>query len=363
MKPLKLFLRSREAKLRSGVGYLNQLAEMISLVRSPNFVGPEEYYEFGLYDRKLSKEEKHKFIGYKAERYYSRLNRTSWDATANDKILFEQIMRASGFASPKNLAVLHPWRSAGADCEHIRSIVQLHSFLSDKTVFPMFVKPVHGLFGRGTAILRSYTTEKQTVAFQSGCEMRLEEFFSWLGTQTRDGMLFQKMLKPSDEVRKVCGSRLSTVRMIVLCDRDKPTLFRANWKICTGYNLVDNTDGWRNGNVVAAVDHLNGMVHRAFQGRNGERVEVLQHPDTHAPIVGIKVPNWDEIKAYVEAVARVFLGVRFQAWDIAASSDGIQALELNLATFHTVYATQLVSKKGFLDDRLAKVMAEEHIVS
>ena len=98
------------------------------------------------------------------------------------------------------------------------------------------------------------------------------------------------------------------------------------------------------------------MVQRAYRGLNGTRVEVSEHPDTKTPLIGLKIPHWDEMTSYVESIARVFPGVRFQAWDIAATSSGICALELNLATFHTVHATQLVSQKGFLDDRLASAL-------
>ena len=357
MQLLRLIRRSRDAKARSGVGYVRQMVQIMSLARKPNLIGPDEYFEYCLYDPKFSLAERREFVGYKAERFYSKLNLSSWDATANDKVLFEQVMLASGFSSPKNLALFHPWRIANPDCEHIRNVDHLHCFLSGAE-FPLFVKPVHGLFGRGTAVIEQYDSDKRALVLSGGQELFLDEFFLWLQSSTREGMLFQRMLIPSQEVVNVCGERLSSVRMIVLCDQDRPSLFRANWKLCTGENVVDNTDGWRNGNIVAAVDHVSGMIQRAYRGLNGTRIEVSEHPDTKTPLIGLRIPHWDEMKTYVESIAKVFPGVRFQAWDIAATSTGICALELNLATFHTVHATQLVSHKGFLDDRLVRVLPD-----
>lgn len=347
---------AKTAKEASGVGYLRQIADCLVLARPPSRIGPDEYFDFRLYDPSLPMNAKREFIGYKAEVDYSRLNLSSWDATANDKVLFEQVMLAAGHFSPPNFALFHPWRVAGEHCANIRNRDDLHHFLEKCADYPLFVKPVHGLFGRSTAVISAYDDEHRTIQLKGSGEQTLDQFHVWLESNSRQGMIFQKMLQPSEEVRQICGERLSSVRMIVLCDDDRPRLFRANWKLCTGNNFVDNTDGWRNGNIVAAIDHANGLVQQAYRGVSGKRSEVAQHPDTHASLIGLKVPNWDAMQSFVENVARAFPGVRFQAWDIAATSEGVCALELNLTTLHTVFATQLVSHKGFLDQRLVNAM-------
>lgn len=357
-KLLNLTKRSHNAKQESGVGYLRQLGEFIALARSPNLIGPSEYFDYRLYDPALSAQEKRQFLGYKAERTYSRLNHASWHGTANDKILFEQVMITAGFAVPKTLAIYHPWRVAGPYCLHIRTRDGLGNFLAGLTEFPIFVKPVHGLFGRGANVIVRYDAAKKTVATHDNPRMSLEEFHNWIETNTKVGMLFQKMMVPSPEVQQVCGSRLSGVRMNVLCDSNGPRLFRANWKLCTGNNIVNNIEDWTNGNVMAAVDHTTGFITAARRGIGGEPVAVDEHPDTRAPLIGAKVPNWDAMRSFVEDAARAFPGLRFQAWDIAATEDGICAIELNLATLHTVHATQLVSHQGFLDKQLSKALAQ-----
>lgn len=344
---------ARNAKEVSGTGYAKQLIEFYSLSKSPNCLGPAEYFDYQLYDRALTTADKQKFVGYRTEQIYSQLNVDSWHGVANDKVLFEQVMIAAGFNIPKTLAVYHPWRVAGPYCEHLRNLDDLENFLKRSSTFPMFVKPIHGLFGRGTKLVTGYLADSRTVLAHANEALSIEDFHQWLESNSRDGMLFQAMLKPSPEVAKICAERISSVRMIVLIDDEGPRLFRANWKLCTGANIMDNTEGWTNGNLVAAVDHTSGMVQRVYRGVGGQQIRVESHPDTLVPLVGIKVPNWDAMKAYVEEVAKAFPRLRFQAWDIAATENGICAIELNLATMHTVHATQLVSGQGFLDTQLA----------
>lgn len=353
---LELANKARAAKRECGTSFLSQLADFYALRRSPNLLGPSEYYEYRLYDPAISKEAKQTFIGYKTERIYEKLNDPSWHGTANDKILYEQVMRTCHFQIPRTTAIFHPWRTAGTYCKDIRTLDDLGRYLSSVDTFPLFVKPIHGLFGRGTNVIRAYDPVSNVLQVADGSRIGLRDFHTWLESNSRAGMLFQEMIRPAESVRKICGDRLSSVRMIVLCEDSGPRLFRANWKICTGSNIVDNTDGWKNGNVVAAVDHLSGRVFAAFRGVAGVRKPIDAHPDTGAGLIGIQVPEWDAMKAYVETAAKAFYGLRFQAWDIAATSEGVCGIEVNLATLHTVYATQLVSGQGFLDARFAQAL-------
>lgn len=354
---VELFNRANEAKLATGVGYLRQLREFYPLTRAPNFLGPSEYFDYRLYEPSLTSAAKRQFVGYRSERIYSRLNTSSWHGAANDKVLFEQVMIAAGFKTPKTLAIYHPWRVAGEYCEHVRTREDLKRFLVKIETYPVFVKPVHGLFGRGASLITGYEPETELILTRGHDRISVDEFLSWLERDSRVGMLFQAMLKPSTAVEQVCAERLSSVRMIVLTGDDGPKLFRANWKLCTGTNIMDNTEGWTNGNIVAAVDHTSGIVLGAYRGVDGRQLSIDQHPDTQVPLLGLKVPNWDAMKEYVESAARVFPGLRFQAWDIADTTSGVCAIEVNLATFHTVHATQLVSRQGFLDARLTKELA------
>ena len=56
------------------------------------------------------------------------------------------------------------------------------------------------------------------------------------------------------------------------------------------------------------------------------------HPDTGAKIDGVVVPNWDEVKNKILQVAKKFPYIKFVAWDIVVTDDGITVIEGNTST-------------------------------
>lgn len=57
-----------------------------------------------------------------------------------------------------------------------------------------------------------------------------------------------------------------------------------------------------------------------------------KHPDTGAQIDGIIVPRWDEIKEKILEVAQKFPYVKFVAWDVVLTDDGVTVIEGNAST-------------------------------
>ena len=56
------------------------------------------------------------------------------------------------------------------------------------------------------------------------------------------------------------------------------------------------------------------------------------HPDTNRTVTGTKVPNMDEVIAFVEkAHARMMPGVPLAGWDVAMTNKGMLLLEANLS--------------------------------
>ena len=345
-------------KVRKGhnKSLFHQAQEIFLLYSGPGSLSPSEYYEYGLYDdQHFSESGKKQFLGYRCQKVYEKLNVRSWHSTANDKLLFEAVMEGMGLATPKIFGVFHPLGRHVQGAAPLRNITDLKTFLANHQNYPLFVKPIHGYFGKGTFLIRQYYASDQTILTQNG-RMPLESLIKGLQPFGNTGWLIQQYLLPSTRIQAICGNRLSTVRLLVLQTQSGPLLFRANWKIPIGDNIVDNTDGWTNGNIVAAVDHHNGKVQRAYQGRNGELHLTDRHPDTNISLQGLTVPDWDSIKDYVLFAARGFPGIGFQGWDIASTSQGIMALEVNLVTHSTVEATQRVSGQGFLDNMLAEAL-------
>src|SRR3546814_20915873 len=94
------------------------------------------------------------------------------------------------------------------------------------------------------------------------------------------------------------------------------TLFRSTvLKIPAGANIADNF--WRAGNMLANIDPEHGTILRVLRGTGPGMEEFQQHPATGQPLVGTRLPHWQELRRVSDACARLFAPVRHQSPDIA----------------------------------------------
>ena len=61
-------------------------------------------------------------------------------------------------------------------------------------------------------------------------------------------------------------------------------------------------------------------------------VDFDRHPDSNSPIKGVKIPNWDNVKKEMLALANKFPYLYFIAWDILLTEEGIAIIEANTSS-------------------------------
>lgn len=352
----RYYERACTARAETGKSITQQSVELLKLRRTPNKISPSEYFEFQLYDDALYSETDRKaFIGYNAYNIYSKLNRRGWDGVANDKLIFCAVMCSSGFSVPENHAVLSYGGRRCNEAQVVRGEEEFHCFLKERRdLLPFFYKPVHGVFGRGSGIIRDYDARKRRVILHNTSK-NIADLLESFKPSMNDGILIQSVLRPSDSLRALVGERLATTRFIVWLGDDGLEILAVNWKIPAGDNIVCNTDGWTNGNLVAIVDRDTGDLLRICAGEGGVAVECSGiHPDTKADLRGVRVPEFESQKEYVLAAAKQFPGIRLQAWDMVSTDKGEIALEVNLVTESTVHGCQLVGRRGLLSTTLER---------
>jgi hypothetical protein len=268
-------------------------------------------------------------------------------ALAHDKLSYTAFMRGQGLATPPITAVYHPTRRyAGAVA--LRSGDELARYLRSTGPFPCFIKPVKGMFSKGTHALERYDATADAVVDHQGRALTIGEVVTGFDVAARDGYLVQPLLRPHAEIEAVCGPRLATNRLIVALDDDGPQLMRALWKIPAGDNFADNY--WRTGNLLARLDPGSGEVRRVIRGSGLRLEELTAHPDTGAPLLGRRVPLWNEAVARTLEAATCHHWLRLQAWDVAVTDRGVQLLELNIGG--DVNLPQLAEGRGLMQPEL-----------
>ena len=123
---------------------------------------------------------------------------------------------------------------------------------------------------------------------------------------------------------------VNTIRLITFRDieTEKFRVFFAVQRIGTKETIpVDN--GSRGG-LVSKIDLETGELSEAKSLHSLEVHDV--HPDSGAPIKGVIVPGWEDVKKEMLRLSELMPYVNFIAWDIVLTEDGINVIEANTSS-------------------------------
>ena len=331
---------SRRARERSGKPLAQQLADIAYLKRCNPSCGISDYYFYGLYDPQVSTRENFKnFAGWRIQATMNyALNPRQVVAPAWDKTLFMLLLDAHGLAYPRVQATFKECRMIPTvSGRHLRSIDEVHDFLRDAAVYPLYVKPVDCQLGLLGFYLTGFDREADGVILKNGETLPFDRFIEQsINSSLRKyyrkeaGYLFQDIIPQHSAINEFQGhSVVSGIRIVTLNTPDGPVAHRAVWKLAVGGNSNDNFSLGKYGNLVAQVDVASGRVVAAVNGLwpNAERLD--RHPDTGRLFADFSLPFWQELVEQVVKAAEFIPTMPIKHWDIAIGEDGPIFIELN----------------------------------
>ena len=355
----KLNSYAARVKQLTAKSYLRQVAEILQLACGPQRLGVEEYYEFEVFDDAyFSPERKLNCVGWRASTAIdTRLNHAYWRATANDKVLNYALLQQYGFAIPQTIATFSTKkRRIGAEVS-LTNREALEDFLTKSMAFPVFIKPIHGSYGRGTFLLESYDALRKSFVDVHGKHVALADLLNECLRPQYSGMLFQRPLQPHDDVKLWTGNTTSCVRVIVAVTAQGPKVHMTFWKIARAHNITDNFHMGSTGNLLAALDKHSGRIERVVTGLWPGGKNVTHHPDTQHELCGKTLPDWDRAMAMCLSAATCFPGLRLQHWDVAFCREGPVVMELN--TEADLGVPQFLARTPFMDPVIHQMMEEK----
>jgi hypothetical protein len=336
-----------QAAVRAGSRASAIVSEIWRLGRGPGKISHHEYFYYRLYDGALDFADKLTFVGKKAQgRMHRTCNDSTWFSLVHDKLQFQATMEGLGLPTPRLLALYHPFRNPG-QARALRSESDLEGFLRDAAVYPVFAKPVDGMYSLGCWSLEEFSAEDDTLVSSDGSRVGLDAFRRYLEGRGSRGYLFQERLRPHPMLSEAWGDRLTTIRIFTLVSERGPEIFRTVCKVCANGNIADNF--WRAGNILGAIDRDNGTILRAVSGTGDDQLERPEHPDTGRPIVGLQLPDWQATLDLCLAAASALPAIRTQSWDIALTSEGPVLVEANFGG--DLNLPQIAFGAGCLDER------------
>jgi hypothetical protein len=330
-----------------------QVREIWRLRFGPGKLRPDEYYYYGLYERRFAFEDQLRFLGRATQDgIYRACNALEWWLIAHDKLVFYGLLRGQGLPVPETRAIYHRGRRFDR-ATTLASPEALAAHLRGGLSYPCFAKPVTGIRSVGVAACEAYDAASDRLVFKGGRTLGVADFVGELEPYRSDGYLFQEMLAPHPELEALCGRRLSTVRLIVLLENAAPAILHALWKIPVGDQPADNF--WRPGNLLAGLEASSGRVTRVMQGVGPDRRELERHPDTGCRLGDVVLPEWPALTALGLEAASTLPGLRMQAWDIALTDRGPVLVEVNIGGDFNM--PQLAPGRGLMDERFGAFLA------
>jgi hypothetical protein len=329
---------------------LSILWEFWRLRRGAGRLSLEEYLELQLFDDRVCKDvDKSAFVGLDAARriWFQTNYRVDLFALANNKIASAIWFAVHGLPILPTVAIFHD--AVGRSSSRLlRNDAELRAFLTEGSHYPLFGKPVEGSRSIGSASLACYVPSTDSLVTTAGHLIPLGDFVAYVKTHAVSGYQFQSRISPHATIRDMCGDRLATVRLLTILRQGEPEVLRACWKIPAGEHAADNF--WRPGNLLAQLDLENGRVVRVLRGTATGREEISHHPDTGMRILGMTVPNWQDVRQLAMDGARLLQDLPLVGWDIAPIDAGAVLVEANVTPDFQLH--QIADQRGVLDANL-----------
>ena len=330
---------------------LSQLTDIIRLRFGPGKLSASEYYDYCLYDdNEYDLAAKKEFGGWRINYFIpEKLNSVEWIANSQDKLFFHAAMSQLGIPSPEIQAITWGKQRFHGNTPMLKDQQTLLEFFLNDARYPMFCKPTRGNHGRQAIVVESYDIKNERFLLGNNTRLAAADLIEQLIQSKGFGYILQDKLKPHAYLQSICGDRLSGVRINVLVGSDGPEIHRTVWKIMIGDNMVDNFYAGTTGNLVGEICPQSGKILQVISGKGLSRKRVDRHPDTNHSLDGIILPDWPEVIELITKAASIFVGLKWQGWDIALTDRGPVVIEMNhingIGILQNAYGKGIYSKR------------------
>ncbi len=252
--------------------------------------------------------------------YRSRYINEPFDFILNNKIaaneILKQYVRVPEIYAIKSKGALSSFSDMDIDYDYVTDLI--------KQKGSAFFKP----YGKGKGTGVCLITFKDSTYFVDDKPYTPEKLSEFL--RKEDNWFISETMKQHSYSDDIYDKTVNTIRLITLRDINtkKFKVFFAVQRIGTSATIpVDN--GSRGG-LVSKIDLETGTLSeaRCLHNRNVYKV----HPDSKAPIEGVKIPGWDKLKVDIVNLANKLPYMHFIAWDILITDDGYCIIEGNTSS-------------------------------
>jgi hypothetical protein len=299
--------------------------EFADLKAGPGRLTADEYVKFALYDStRYSPADKQAFL---SDLLHWPIVRaccdSNWTAATEDKWLASRILDMVGLPTPRIIAVCDDSQRLYPGTRTIRTEQQFLQFLAERPGEPFFAKPMVSYASKG--ILRCEGHGGGMMTFTHIGELPAAEAYrKHLGRQP---YILQTIQKNHSFFSGLCRN-LATVRTgAVVYDNEVRLAF--SFLKMPGLETIEDRFQVP-GNIACELNPVTGdILSIACRTAHGYTRHTL-HPEHGVPMIGLRLPYWQEVLDAVGTTARLFAPLRYQTMDIAITDAGPVVIEVNI---------------------------------
>ena len=309
-------------KAATGKGRRRQIAEQFWVALRYS-ISPKKYYVFELFRPERFQHAGQYIARYEFKGGLHNLLESRVEAptrkTLNDKVAFYRHCCTHGLATVPTFLVV----------ERDGSLIRLSDFAGRLPKCDLFIKPVRGRGGRGCERWRwrggiGYADQHGVILPERQLLARL------VATAAKGALVVQAALQAHDELRDLAMNVLTSCRIMTV--RNEAGGFEATHAVFKSSTRPEAiVDNFHRGGIVSCVDIVSGRLGPASDaGVARPCVWYEHHPLTNGPIVGRRLPMWEQVLDLVRRAHAAFPDRVTVGWDVSITNDGPVILEGNV---------------------------------
>lgn len=299
------------------------LCDFLRLRRTKGIIR-DEYYQFEFEQR--SEEFRRNFLGENEQRFYlDLLNPVKYYTLSRNKYLTHKILSDTGVRKSELYCYYQPEGRIYDSDEIASNVADVCRILGQKGVSQCVIKATENSHGEGVVVVREveYLEDDCRMHYFNGDSALLSEIL------TIHPLIFEGLIKQTEQFAGFNSSSVNTVRfMTTLYPSGDVKIVAAFIKIGREGSCVDNAGA--GGNVDVCVDVESGRTQYAIRYDGWRNIhEIDLHPDSGAPLNGVVIANWEQIKSEVVKFQQAMPWCKAAGWDVAITDEGPLVIECN----------------------------------
>lgn len=320
----------------------------------------DTYFHYRLFERKLTRAAKRRYLSdapQANERLWHALTPREYGCLYGNKLIFHRFFTSIGLPLAALFGVFDPSVGSTEEGQPLRSAADLTELLRCRAHDGFVFKPTEGVRGHLTLVFSGPAADSRDTYITLGGErydaaalVATTRQTASLKSQSPDArlssFLIQERVRPHPELVDFIGPTLCTARVLTIIARDgSPRIVGSVFKVQPSAVGVDHL---LYGAVACWIDPDTGAL---GPGRTRTHCDfVTTVPGTNRPLVGYRVPLWEQVKKLSLDAAAAFPWARAIGWDIAVAERGAVLIEGNARWSPSLL--QLPAPRGLMEGEL-----------